>query len=202
MIRLRRSLKVAQGIHRILEDKRDILVRRLNELVEEAEEARRRLMGPLSGAFGALHDAMLTVSPLVLQRVAESVPVSLSVRPRTRTIIGINVPVVEVEEKKLGLTYGFADTSVTLDVVAGLFREFIGPVCKAAELENAIFRLAEELKKTQRLLNALEHVIIPRYRDAIKFISMTLEERERDDFVKLKHLKRRLERREEMERAG
>ncbi|MEM4007348.1 MAG: V-type ATP synthase subunit D, partial [Nitrososphaerota archaeon] len=72
----------------------------------------------------------------------------------------------------------------------------------AAEIENTIFRLAEELKKTQRLLNALEYVVIPRYEQAIKFISMTIEEREREEFVKLKHIKRSLEKRklEELKR--
>lgn len=194
-------MHVARSVHRILEDKREILVRRINELIDEAEEIRRKLMDPLSKAFGALHESILAIGPLTLQRIADTVPKTLSVRPRFRTIIGINIPAMEVEEEKLGLTYGFIDTSVSLDVVASLFRDFVNVVCKAAELENAIFRLAEELKKTQRLLNALEYIIIPRYVEAIKFISMTLEEKDRDYFVKLKHLKRRMEKRE-MEHAG
>lgn len=203
LIRIRRSLHVAQNVHRILEDKRDILVRRLNELIEEAEDARRRLMEPLMRAYDALHESMLSMGPLRLQSVAANVPESVSVRAKSRTIIGISIPIVEVEDSgRPGLTYGFADTTVSLDEAAGMFRELVGTVCKAAELENAIFRLAEELKRTQRLLNALEHVVIPKYKEAIKFISMTLEERERDDFVKLKHIKRRLELREAGSHAG
>jgi len=62
-------------------------------------------------------------------------------------------------------------------------------ILKAAEVENAIFALAADLKKTQRLINGLEYVIIPKYDDSIKFISSTLAEREREDFVRLKHLK-------------
>jgi len=203
LIRIRRSLHVAQNVHRILEDKRDILVRRLNELIEEAEEARRKLMEPLMRAYDTLHESMLSMGPLRLQSVAANVPESVSVRAKSRTIIGISIPIVEVEDSgRPGLTYGFADTTVSLDEAAGMFRELVGTVCKAAELENAIFRLAEELKRTQRLLNALEHVVIPKYKEAIKFISMTLEERERDDFVKLKHIKRRLELREAGSHAG
>ncbi|MEM2909471.1 MAG: V-type ATP synthase subunit D [Nitrososphaerota archaeon] len=193
LIRIRRSLQVAQNVYRILEDKRDILVRRLNELIEEAEEARRKLMEPLMKAYGALHESLLSMGPLRLQSVAANVPETVSVRAKSRTIIGISIPIVEVDSGRMGLTYGFADTSVSLDEAASMFKELVGTVCRAAELENAIFRLAEELKKTQRLLNALEHVVIPKYKDAIKFISMTLEERERDDFVKLKHVKKKLE---------
>ncbi|MEM0204940.1 MAG: V-type ATP synthase subunit D [Nitrososphaerota archaeon] len=202
LIRIRRSLQVAQNVYRILEDKRDILVRRLNELIEEAEEARRKLMEPLMKAYDALHESLLNMGPLRLQSIATNIPEAVSVKAKSRTIMGINIPIVEVDSGKIGLTYGFADTSVSLDEAASMFRELVDTVCKAAELENAIFRLAEELKKTQRLLNALEHVVIPRYKNAIKFISMTLEERERDDFVKLKHIKRRLELREAGLHAG
>ncbi|MCS7136036.1 MAG: V-type ATP synthase subunit D [Nitrososphaerota archaeon] len=202
LIRIRRSLQVAQNVYRILEDKRDILVRRLNELIEEAEEARRKLMEPLTKAYDALHESLLIIGPLRLQSIATNVPETVSVRAKSRTIMGINIPTVELDGGKIGLTYGFADTTVSLDEAASMFRELVGVICKAAELENAIFRLAEELKKTQRLLNALQHVVIPRYKDAIKFISMTLEERERDDFVKLKHIKRRFELREERAHAS
>ncbi len=193
LIRIRRSLQVAQNVYRILEDKRDILVRRLNELIEEAEGARRKLIEPLMKAYDALHESLLSMGPLRLQSIVANIPETVSVRAKSRTIIGINIPIVESDGGKIELTYGFADTSVSLDEAASMFRELVSIICKAAELENAIFRLADELKKTQRLLNALEHVVIPRYREAIKFISMRLDEREREDFVKLKHIKRRLE---------
>jgi len=62
-------------------------------------------------------------------------------------------------------------------------------VCKAAEYENAIFSLAKELEKTQKLINALEFIIIPQYQDAVYFIKATLEEREREEFVRIKKVK-------------
>ncbi|MCL7398427.1 MAG: V-type ATP synthase subunit D [Thaumarchaeota archaeon] len=202
LIRIRRSLQVAQNVYRILEDKRDILVRRLNELIEEAEEARRKLMEPLMKAYNALYESLLSMGPLRLQSIAANVPETVSVKAKSRTVIGINIPIVEIESEKTSRAYSFADTSVSLDEAASMFKELVSTVCKAAELENAIFRLAEELKKTQRLLNALEHVVIPRYKNSIKFISMTLEERERDEFVKLKRIKRRLESKEVGSHAG
>ena len=72
---------------------------------------------------------------------------------------------------------------------AKLIKNILPKVCKAAEYENAIFSLAKELERTQKLINALEFVIIPQYESAIYFIRATLEEREREEFVRLKKVK-------------
>ncbi len=94
----------------------------------------------------------------------------------------------------MGMTYGFADTNVAVDRAARQMRKVLPSIFKAAEFENAIFRLAKELERTQRLLNALEYMIIPRYQSSIRYIQATLEEREREEFVRLKHVKKVLER--------
>jgi V/A-type H+-transporting ATPase subunit D len=88
------------------------------------------------------------------------------------------------------MTYGFADTSVAVDRASKQMRRVLPSIFRAAEFENTIFRLAKELEKTQRLLNALEYMIIPRYEDSIRYIQQTLEEREREEFTRLKHVKK------------
>ena len=93
------------------------------------------------------------------------------------------------------MTYGFADTNVAVDRASMQMRKVLPSIFKAAEFENAIFRLARELERTQRLLNALEYMIIPRYESSIRYIRQTLEEREREEFTRLKHVKKVLERR-------
>jgi V/A-type H+-transporting ATPase subunit D len=119
----------------------------------------------------------------------------VDVTANVRTIVDVQVPTLQISEKKMELTYGFADTSSSLDTATQMMRWILPNICRAAEAENAIFGLAKELEKTQRLINALEYIIIPGYKDSIKFISSTLEEREREDFVKLKHVKRVMEKR-------
>ena len=79
-----------------------------------------------------------------------------------------------------------------------MMRLALHTITKAAELENSIFRLAGELEKTQRIINALEYIIVPGYIDSIKYITATLEAREREDFVKLKHVKKIIEARQEI----
>lgn len=195
LIRLKRSLRVAEKVHDILEDKREVLLRRLDEVIEQARKGREEIWAPLTEAYRALFDAYLKMGPLTLESVALTTPVRIDATVKIRTIVDVDVPTLQVTEKEVGVTYGFADTNVSLDEATRLMRRLLPTIFKAAEAENAIFRLANELERTQRLINALEYVIIPQYRDSIKFISSTLEERAREDFVKLKHVKRVLERR-------
>jgi V/A-type H+-transporting ATPase subunit D len=152
---------------------------------------------PLSEAYRRLFDSYLKLGPAKLESVASSTPPTVDVNVNVRTIVSVSVPTMQITQKNVGLTYGFADTNASLDNATRMMRNVLPGILKAAEVENAIFRLATELEKTQRLLNALEYIIIPGYQDTIKFISATLEEREREEFVRLKHVKKVLERRKE-----
>lgn len=195
-------MQVAKSIYRILEDKRDVLVRRLNDLVDVAEEEREKMEQPLRQAYMSLFKSYADMGSMKVESIAATTPPSIEVKVSEKTMLGIRIPTLEIASTKIPLNYGFLDTTSSFDEAVKNFREILDTMCKVAEIENTIFRLAEELKKTQRLLNALEHLIIPRYQEAIKFISSSLEEREREDFVKLKHVKRILERRKEVELGG
>ncbi|MEM0384708.1 MAG: V-type ATP synthase subunit D [Candidatus Caldarchaeum sp.] len=202
LIRVRRSLQVARSIYRILEDKRDVLVKRLNDLVDVAEAEREKMVEPLKQAYASLFKAYAEMGSMKVEAAASTTPVSIQVEVSEKTVLGIKIPTLQATTAQLPLTYGFLDTTSSFDEAVANFRDILTPICRVAEVENAIIRLAEELKKTQRLLNALEHLIIPRYQEAIKFISANLEEREREDFVKLKHVKKILERRKEVQAVG
>lgn len=195
LIRIRRSLTVSRKVHKILDDKREVLLRRLDETIEEAQRARADVWTPLSEAYRALYDAYLRMGANKLEAIAATTPPTVDVGVNVRRIVDVDVPTLEITARKAGLTYGFADTSASLDQAAKLLRAVLPGIVKAAELENAIFRLASELERTQRLINALEYIIIPGYAESIRYISSTLEEREREEFVRLKHVKAVLERR-------
>jgi V/A-type H+-transporting ATPase subunit D len=119
----------------------------------------------------------------------------MEVDVNVRRIVDVKVPTLQVSAENIGsLSYGFADTNAAVDKAAKLIKNLLPGICKAAEFENAIFGLAKELERTQRLINALEYVIMPQYDGAIRFITSTLEEREREEFVRLKKVKVVLER--------
>ena len=195
LIRIKRSLSVARTVYKILEDKREVLLRRLDELIEQAGKAREDLWAPLSDAYRALFDSYLKMGPLTVESVAATTPKGVELSLKTQRIIDVTVPSIQLKDRPLLLSYGFADTSSALDAASLAMRQVLPAILKAAEIENSIFRLASELERTQRLLNALEYIIIPQYEEAVKTISSTLEEHEREEFVRLKKIKKVLERR-------
>lgn len=195
LIGARRRLQTATRVKRVLDDKRDVLLKRLDEMIRQASQARDEISQPLSDAYLALYDAYLKLGPLRLEGIAASTPPMVGAEVNVRRVVDVDIPFIELSEKEVGMSYGFADTSVAVDRASIQMRRALVSISRAAEFENAIFRLAKELERTQRLLNALEYMIIPRYESSIHFIQQTLEEREREEFTRLKHVKKVLERR-------
>jgi len=198
LIRLKRSLKASKTIKKLLEDKRDVLLRRLDEIINKATNAREETFKPISDAYVALYDAYMKSGSLKTESTASTTPVTINIDVNVKRVVDVDIPTITIDSKDIGLTYGFVDTSSDLDYATKMMRLALPTITKAAELENSIFRLAGELEKTQRIINALEYIIVPGYIDSIKYITATLEEREREDFVKLKHVKKLIEARQEI----
>ncbi len=195
LIRLRRAVRTATRVQGILEDKRDVLITRLNQLIEEAEKIRTRAIKGLTDSYESLLRSYVELGPQTIESIAKASPETVDIKMESYTMMGMSLVTLDAGIGQEKLPYGFFDTSISLDEAVRKVRSVVADICKAAALENNVFRVANELRKTQRLLNALEHVIIPRYQEAIRVISTTLEENDREYFVKLKHIKRVLERR-------
>lgn len=194
LIGTRRRLQTARRVKKVLDDKREVLLKRLDEMIEQASQARNEISQPLADAYLALYDAYLKLGPLHLEGIAANTPPMLEADISVRRVVGVDIPSIRLSERELGMTYGFADTSVAVDRASMQMRKVLPSILRAAEFENAIFRLAKELERTQRLLNALEYMIIPRYESSIRYVQQTLEEKEREEFTRLKHVKKVLER--------
>ena len=193
LIGTRKRLQTDVRVKKVLDDKRDVLLKRLDEMIEQATMARDGISQPLSDAYLALYDAYLKLGPLRLEGLAANTPPMVEADVNVRRIVDVDIPSIKLSEKEVGKTFGFADSNLADDRASRKFRSVLGSSLKAAEDEKAIFRLAKELEKTQRLLNALEYMIIPRYENSIRYIQATLEEREREEFSRLKHVKKVLE---------
>ena len=198
LIRTRRSLQTANRVQKVLDDKREVLLKRLDDMIQLASGAREEIWQPLSDAYLALYDAYLKLGPLRLEGLASNTPAMVETEITVKRVVDVDIPSLKLTEKDVGMTYGFADSNIAVDRAAREMRKVLPSIFKAAEFENAIFRLAKELERTQRLLNALEYMIIPRYVSSIRYIQQTLEEREREEFVRLKHVKKVLERKTEV----
>ena len=183
-------------VHKILDDKREVLLKKIDEMIEEANRARSDIWNPLGQIYTSVYDSYMSLGTTTLESIADSTPSVMEVDVNVRRIVDVKIPTLQVKTKEGGqeLSYGFIETNSSVDKAAKLIKNILPKICKAAEYENAIFSLAEELERTQKLINALEYVIIPQYEHAISFIRSTLEEREREDFVRLKKVKAILDR--------
>jgi len=197
LLKYKRSSQVATMVQKILDDKRKVLLKNIEEMIDEASKARGGIWEPLQDIYRSVNEAYLALGTSTVDTVAESTPPVVQVDVTVRRVVDVKIPALSVTEKDGGkgaaMPYGFADTNSSIDRGAKQIKELLPSICKAAEYENSIFSLAKALEKTQKLLNALENVIIPQYQQRIRFILATLEEREREEFAKLKKVKAAME---------
>jgi len=194
LLKYKRSSQVASMVQKILDDKRKVLLKNIEEMIDEASKARGGIWDPLQDIYKSVNEAYLALGTSTVDTVAESTPPIMQVDVTVRRVVDVKIPTLSVTEKDGNtMPYGFADTNSSIDRGAKQIKELLPRICKAAEYENSIFSLAKALEKTQKLLNALENVIIPQYQQRIRFILATLEEREREEFAKLKKVKAAME---------
>lgn len=197
---LRSRVRLAEKGHDLLREKRDALIAEFLDVVSEVRGARKEAEAKLKEAFDYLIIAQAGLGVEEVRQLSLMTPQEISLDLSSRSIMGVSVPILELEkELTRNVTdrgYGFMDSSVAVDKCARSFEEALEKLIKLAELEEAVRKLAGEVEKTKRRVNALEYVMIPRLKMTRKYIQMRLEEMERENFTRLKKIKVMLERRE------
>jgi len=197
LFKYKRSSQVASMVQKILDDKRKVLLKNIEEMISEAQKTRGGIWDPLQEIYQSVNESYLSLGVATVDSVAQSTPGVMEVDSDVKRVVDVTIPVLSVTEKDTkSIPYGFADTNASIDRGAKLIKDLLPKICKAAEYENSIFSLAKALEKTQKLLNALENVIIPQYKQRVRFILATLEEREREEFARLKKVKASMEKRQ------
>lgn len=194
LIRLRRNLAFAKRVKKILEDKREVILHELDKLIDEITEESRKVWDVLFEAYDSLYSAYMSMGPTNLNAIAITTSQRIVLEVKEVNLMGVKIPKLVLKNAEIKPEYGFVDSSSFLDKTVKRFQQAIPMLISVAEKENAIYKLAEELKKTQRQVNALKYVIIPNYERAIYQIMNSLEEREREEFVRLKKIKAVLQR--------
>jgi V/A-type H+-transporting ATPase subunit D len=196
LLKLKGKVKLAEKGHRLLKEKRDALIMEFFNILEEARGVRRKTEAKLAEAFRALILAQAILGGIKVWEASMAVKPVDGVEIRSRNIMGVRVPVLEVGETRRSLLergYGLIDTSAQLDEAASRFEEALKSVIELAEIEKSIRLLAEEIESTKRRVNALENIVIPRLTATVKYIKMRLDEMERENFFKLKRIKTMIE---------
>ena len=168
----------------------NILIREMMLLVDKATSIQSEIDKVFSEAYASLIEANLSSG--VIQSIAEAVPVENGVRIRTKSVMGVEVPLVTLEEKREEtVPYGLMETDAALDNAYSKFERVKELCVTLSEIENSVYRLAIAIKKTQRRANSLKNIVIPRQEATVKFIVNTLEEKEREEFSRMKIIKNR-----------
>ena len=193
LLKLKDREKLAVKGHGLLKEKRNALIMEFFNILERVKGSREEVEKKLAEAFEDLTTAQIIMGDLAVKKAAVSVKESVKVDIDSRSVMGVVVPILEAETSQRNMVqrgYGFVDTSAKLDEAARKFEESINLILELAEIEKTIVLLAAEIEATKRRVNALEHIIIPRVENTVKYIEMRLEEMERENFVRLKMIKK------------
>jgi V/A-type H+-transporting ATPase subunit D len=196
LLAIRKKKKLAEKGHKLLGEKRDALVMQFFDIIKARDSLRSRVNSEMVEAFNTLIDAEMIMGRNNVAEVVNSIPPIKQVPTEIVNIMGVQVPKVQTAVLKAPKepVYGYFQTTARLDEATDRFQEVLIEVLKLAEVEGSIERLANEIEKTKRRVNALEHIFIPRLKATQKYIEMQLQEREREDFFRRKHIKNLMER--------
>lgn len=193
LTRLKKQLSTATRGHKLLKDKRDELMRQFLDTVRETKTLREEL----EAALGEVNDHFVLASSVMS---SESLDAALMypkqevyLNASVKNIMSVDIPQYEIKTRTSDasdiLSYGFASTSFELDDAVEGLSGLLPVMLRLAEKEKAVILMADEIEKTRRRVNALEHVLIPRYQDTIRFISNKLEESDRSGKARLMKVK-------------
>ncbi|MBO6141552.1 MAG: V-type ATP synthase subunit D [Ruminococcus sp.] len=187
LIASKKSLALAQLGYDLLDRKRNILIREIMLLTNEANE----LKGSIDSAFKEAYDALraANISLGVISGFAKCVPIDKGLTLSTRSVMGTELVGCELAHKENKLYYGLSQTDSRLDEAFIKFNNVKELTVKLAETENNIYRLSVGIRKAGRRANALKNIMIPKYQEQVRFISAALEEKEREEFSRMKVIK-------------
>ena len=186
------QLAIAREGFELLEQKREILIMELMRLVEEVKLLERDLDRRVGSAYGALKQMLVRVGREASRDASEGITFDYAAREKMGKLMGIPLPTIEVTIPRLELKYSFMSTSGACDATTVEFFELLKLLARMAEIRTMVWRLAKEVRKTQRRVNALERIVIPEVEQTKRFIEGVLEEREREVFFVQKILKAKL----------
>ena len=191
LIQTKKTLNLAESGREVLERKRDILLRELRNSIYEAESTREELLKVLEKAYERLRDANMAKGSETVVSVALGSSTEAQYLIDYKSIMGVTVSSVKFQgEPDVKPDYGFANTSVELDKAFKQFYKVLSLIADLARTEGTTFQIANDVRRTQRRVNALNYVLIPRYRETAKRIELVLEEKDREEFVRTKIIKR------------
>ncbi len=189
LILAKNTLALSSQGYELLDKKRNILIREMMGLIDAAKELQAKIETTFAAAYAALQRANITSGIEHVREVGLTIPLEDGVRLLSRSVMGTEIPMVRCDRRDEPPQYGFYSTTSALDEARARFVEVKELSLRLAEVETSVYRLAVNIKKTQKRANALKNVTIPKYTSICKQIEGVLEEKEREEFARLKVIK-------------
>lgn len=189
LISAENTLKLCRQGYVLLDKKRNVLIKEMMDLIDSARSIQKNIDASFAKAYKALQTANIMVGIDSVREISESVPVDTSLKIRLRSVMGTELPVVSIKKKDAVNEFGVYKTASSLDMAYLEFKKVKELTVKLSEIENSVYRLATGIKKTQKRANALKNIMIPRYENITANIRNVLEEKEREEFSRLKVIK-------------
>lgn len=197
LMKIEKTLELSRSGHSLMDRKRLILMNEIVNLVEKAKQVQDDLAEAYEDAYTQIALAKEAIGLFNLQEISESIEEDRHVHIKVRSLMGSEIPEIDYRGKKDNtLPYSLAETSIEVDRTRLAFERVKELQIQLAEIENTAYRLASNIQKTQKRVNALENVTIPQLEAAQRQINNELEEKEREEFTRMKAVKRVLNEKE------
>ena len=187
LMKIKKSLELAKVGYDLLDRKRNILIRETMGLIDSAADIRSRIAESYRVAYQALEEANMSMG--IVDEFAAFVPVENGLTISSRSVMGVEIPTVSLDPVPTDNYFGFRRTTAKLDEAYRRFNEVKQLTAELAQTENSVYRLATGIKKAQKRANALKNIIIPRFEERVKTITAALDEKDREEFSRLKVIK-------------
>lgn len=187
LIATKKSLELAYLGYDLMDKKRNVLIQEMMNLLDDVKQIRDEISESYQKAYYALQEANMSLG--IITDIVEAVPIDDGLSVTYRSVMGVEIPKVSYEKKPLRLGYGFERANSKVDYAYRCFYHVKELTVKLAEIENAVYRLANAIRKTQKRANALQNISIPQFEATVKLISESLDEKEREEFSRQKVIK-------------
>ncbi len=185
------SLEFSLKGYELLDKKRNVLIREVMSYLDRAKSLQNKINETFETAYDALRKANLTLGISTVEDIALAIPEAIEHEIKFKSVMGVEIPEISYKFQKIEPHYSMIKSNSAMDLAYEKFNEVKYLIFELAEVENSIYKLAVEIKKTQKRANALENIQIPKFTLIVKSISEVLEEKEREDFFRLKIVKKK-----------
>lgn len=196
------SLEFAKKGYDLLDKKRTVLIKEMMDLNKRAASIQKEIEEAFKNSYQTLEEATISMGTDMLDEIARSMVNEEEYEIISRSVMGVEIPQIKFQKKKMQAEYSIHETTTAFDQAAQDLHEIRYLIYELAQVETGVFRLAEEIKKTQKRANALDKIQIPKYGVIVREIENVLAEKEREDFFRLKKVKDRKRKQKKKEQTA